>query len=194
MKLPSNMTEDEVLAIINNVANRLASRFKFGYHSIEDMKQQARLFAVRSMEKYDESRPLENFLWTCVHNLLFNYKRDNYLRHKSPCHKCDKQETCKEDCKILIEWEARNTSRQNLMFPVTMENVDGEGEDNMGTTYDLEAIVDNAELMKKIDRELPVELRHDFVRLKLSLRLAKNKRDILFSCIKDILEVGNNND
>ena len=64
--MPDNYTESEVIDIINTVADRLCYKFKFGYHSAEDMKQQARLFAWQGLEKYDGKRPLENFLWTHV--------------------------------------------------------------------------------------------------------------------------------
>ena len=60
--IPHGMTEDEVVQTINLIANRLAGKFKFGYHELEDMKQQARLFAWEGLENYDGVRPLENFL------------------------------------------------------------------------------------------------------------------------------------
>ena len=60
--IPKGMDETEVIAIIDRIANRLAAKFKFGYHELEDMKQQARLFAWEGMENYDGVRPLDNFL------------------------------------------------------------------------------------------------------------------------------------
>ena len=59
MKLPKNMTEEEVLKTIEHIANKLCYKFKFGYHGVEDMKQQATLFALEGLEAYDEKRPLE---------------------------------------------------------------------------------------------------------------------------------------
>ena len=64
--IPQGMSESQLIQIINNIANRLAGKFKFGYHDLEDMKQQARLFAWEGLEHYDGVRPLENFLWTHV--------------------------------------------------------------------------------------------------------------------------------
>ena len=61
MKIPDNHNEQEVIDIIDGIANRLCYKFKFGYHSPEDMKQQARLFAWEGLDKYDGKRPLENF-------------------------------------------------------------------------------------------------------------------------------------
>ena len=82
------MTEEEVLETIEKIANKLCYKFKFGYHGVEDMKQQATLFALEGLDSYDEKRPLENFLWTHVRNRLFNYKRDNFERPDKPCFSC----------------------------------------------------------------------------------------------------------
>ena len=89
MKIPDNHSEQEVLDVIDGIANRLCYKFKFGYHSPEDMKQQARLFAWEGLEKYDGKRPLENFLWTHVRNRLYNFKRNNYSRLEKPCDTCE---------------------------------------------------------------------------------------------------------
>ena len=77
LHIPSNMTEEEVIETIERVATRLCRKFRFGYHEVDDIKQQASLFAWEGLEKYDEKRPLENFLWTHVRNRLYNFKRNN---------------------------------------------------------------------------------------------------------------------
>ena len=87
--LPQDMSEEQVLQIINDISNRLAAKFKFGYHEIEDMKQQARMFAWEALDRYDGVRPLENFLWTHVRNRLYNFKRNNYSRLEKPCDTCE---------------------------------------------------------------------------------------------------------
>ena len=69
------MTEEQVVQTIDIIANRLAKKFKFGYHDIDDMKQQARLFAWEGIENYDGVRPLANILWTHVRYRLYYFKR-----------------------------------------------------------------------------------------------------------------------
>ena len=39
VKIPDNYSEQEVIDIIDGIANRLCYKFKFGYHDPEDMKQ-----------------------------------------------------------------------------------------------------------------------------------------------------------
>jgi DNA-directed RNA polymerase specialized sigma subunit len=86
--LPHGVSEEEFLTVLDNISKRLGHKFKFGYHNFDDMKQQAAIFALEGLEKYDKKRPLENFLWTHVRNRLFNYKRDNYQRPDKPCLSC----------------------------------------------------------------------------------------------------------
>ena len=68
------MTEQEVLAVIEKIANRYCHKFKFGYFTAEDIKQEAFIIAVDALDRYDERRPLENFLSSHVKNRLINFK------------------------------------------------------------------------------------------------------------------------
>ena len=70
MKIPRGMTEEQVIATINKVAARYAHKFKFGYYEAEDIKQEAFIIAMEALDRYDETRPLENFLALRVHRFL----------------------------------------------------------------------------------------------------------------------------
>ena len=50
-KLPHGVTEEQFLIVLDNISKRLGHKFKFGYHSFEDMKQQAAIFAIEGLEK-----------------------------------------------------------------------------------------------------------------------------------------------
>jgi len=200
MKIPNNMTEDEVMVIINNVANRLARRFKFGYHEIDDMKQQARLFAWEGLKGYDGVRPLENYLWTHVHNRLFNFKRDKYERPGKPCSDCRNNKydnlsnnDCikfkdKVECEAYTNWIKRTQSKKNLMNPIDIFNVDDEKEKNMKLYNNPIDIIDNKEMMTIIDKELPTNMRHLFLRFKFNTKLTKVQRTKILLVIKEILK------
>ncbi len=89
MNIPKGMTEEEVLSSIDRVANGLAYKYRFGYHGLDDMKQEARMLAIEGLDRYDSSRgKLETFLWTHVSNRLFNIKRNKYARPDKPCFDC----------------------------------------------------------------------------------------------------------
>jgi len=129
--------EEDFLQALDNISKKLIYKFKFGYHEIEDMKQQAAIFALEGLENYDASRPLENFLWTHVRNRLFNFKRDNYCRPDNVCVTCPffdpkykkSKNQCskfidKKDCSIYSEWQDRNATKKNIMQPVDIDIVE----------------------------------------------------------------------
>ena len=133
--LPNNVKQEDFLIVLDNISKRLANKFRFAYHNFDDMKQQAAIFALEGLEKYDNSRPLENFLWTHVRNRLFNYKRNNYQRPDKPCLTCplyDKaykssNSQClkysdKSECDLFSSWSTRNETKKNIIQPATIEN------------------------------------------------------------------------
>ena len=198
------MTEKEVLEVIDKVATKLAYKFKFGYHDVEDMKQQGRLFAIQGMDNYDDSRPLENFLWTHVRNRLFNYKRDNFERPDKPCYSCpfydpeckSSKNQCeefedKQECDLYFGWSSRNSSKKNLMSPIGMSEVSNEKEGNMNISSSLLEKLANKEILTLIDENIPLELRLDYLRLKNGLKLPRHKRDAIVGIIKHILKENN---
>ena len=195
MKLPKGMSEEEVLQVIDGIANRLAGKFKFGYHEIEDMKQQARMFAWEGLENYDNVRPLENFLWTHVRNRLYNFKRNNFGRPDKPCDSCPLYDMkyrnsrgypCTEydnemDCDLYAGWLSRNTVKKNLMHTASLDM-------DITRTPDLEGWIDQKSIFNKIDEAIPVPYREDWIRFTHSLRLPKARRDAVISLVSDIAE------
>jgi len=114
------VSEKHFLETIDKICYKLLHKFKFGYHDIEDMKQQAYIFALQGLENYDTSKPLENFLWTHIRNRLFNFKRDKYQRPDRPCNTCEfydkdyakstsqcTQFNCKINCPLYNNWYSK---------------------------------------------------------------------------------------
>ena len=52
------VSETELLRVIDVISKKLAYKFKFGYHEIEDMKQQISIFAIEGLKNYDHKRPI----------------------------------------------------------------------------------------------------------------------------------------
>jgi len=199
MKLPSNMTEQEVLDVIEKVVARLAYKFRFGYHDIDDMKQQGRLAAWKSLEAYDESRKLEPYLWTSVRNSLYNFKRNKFERPDKPCLKCPVDAYCIDtdicnkyedthECHWYYGWIRRNATKKNLMTPVTLAGVRDEDEDNMKLMDNIGDAVENAEIYQLIDSNIPMNLRRDWLISQEGSRLPKPRREKLQHAIGVILE------
>lgn len=77
MKIPKNMTKDEVLDTIQIIINRIAPKYTFQGYEVDDIKQEAFLICADALDRYDPSRPLENFLSVNLSNRLKNFVRDN---------------------------------------------------------------------------------------------------------------------
>jgi len=180
------MTESEVIALIKRIIVRLCNKFRFGYHDIDDMKQQAFIFAIEGLEKYDGVRPLENFLRVHIRNRLFNFKRDNYERPDCPCFKCDffdraKRNQCgffddTADCSPFYCWSSRNFSKRNLVKPIELDHVSDENESNMRINDEVSNNAVTNETLDMIDKELPVAMRSDYVKMRYNIRIPKSRR------------------
>jgi len=153
------------------------------------MKQEAFVFALKGMEKFDGKRPLENFLWVHVRNRLYNFKRNNYARPDKPCDNCPfdayvNYECTKFDnmmeCELFAKWEKRNQTKKNLMS-TKMQDDPAEQE------LSLEDDILSRELYQLIDTHLPLMLREDWIRFTNKLKLPKQKREALLEVIKEIL-------
>jgi len=177
---PSGALEESTLvSTIDKIVNRLAAKFRFGYHDIEDIKQQGRYFALEAINKWDKKRPLDNFLYTHVRNRLINYKRDNFSRYDKPCLTCPfydphrerSSNECSEfpdrnDCDKWRKWERRNTSKKNIMRPSAMK-------------YEpiiFDDLEDN-ELLNIIKDNISLDLRSDLFRMLDGVTLSKQRRE-----------------
>lgn len=192
-KIPKKkIDENELLQVIDTITKKLAYKFKFGYHDIEDMKQQISIFALEGLKNYDHKRPLENFLWTHVRNRLFNYKRDNYQRPDKPCYTCplyDKiSKSCtkysdKNECELYYSWSERNSNKKRLMHLTTIDEIK-----NYGNIFaDSLTSYENKEIIQILDEQLSGEIRLIYLKLKGGDKINKQDQIKLYAKIKEVL-------
>ena len=201
--LANGVSEEEFLSVLENISKRLGHKFKFGYHSYEDMKQQAAIFALEGLEKYDNKRPLENFLWTHVRNRLFNYKRDNYQRPDKPCLSCvfydahcaTSTNQCNEyddktNCEEYHTWNNRNTNKKNIMKPVGIEDLKEQNVHiaRLSSQQSILELVSDQQILKLLDKAIPAQNRSTYLKLKYGDKVYKNDLTKLINCIKEILK------
>ena len=168
MKIPKGMTEQEVTETINRVASRYAYKFQFAYYTPEDIKQEAFIIAMEALDRYDDSRPLENFLAVHIKNRLNNFKRDKFYR-----------QTNNED--------DINNSKKYLMEPLDISNIRDEFENNMRVDDDFIVTIENKELLNLIDEHLDVSLRSDYLRILHNVYVSKPRREQIYVEITQIL-------
>lgn len=197
--LPNGVSTEEFLTVLDNISKRLANKFRFAYHSIEDMKQQAAIFALEGLKNYDKKRPLENFLWTHVRNRLFNYKRNNYQRPDKPCHTCpffDKHcklsiNQCekysnKHDCELYSSWAKRNESKKNIIQPGYIEN-----NTHLAPSSCNSSLLENKELIKFLDEKITSDYRETYLKLKHGNKVNKTDLKKLQIHISKLMEENN---
>lgn len=203
-KKKTNKTVDEttLLNVIDIITKKLAYKFKFGYHDIEDMKQQISVFAIEGLKNYDHKRPLENFLWTHVRNRLFNYKRDNYQRPDKPCLTCPlydahlkesfsgcKKFNNKNDCDLFASWSKRNSNKKNLMYFTTIDEVKNYGNAFEDHNEDpLLKNISNKEILNLLDEKLSDEYRTIYIKMKSGSKVNKMDQNKLLAKIKELIK------
>lgn len=197
--LPDGMTEDELMEVIDGVVARLAYKFRFGYHDVEDIMQDGRYEAIKALPKYDNKRPLENFLWTAVRNGLFNNKRNKFARPDLPCDNCPfnayvkETKTCTKhedlmDCVPYKNWDRRNTSKKNIMNTISIGGVsDQESERNMKTYDRVEEKMDLENFFSLIDEHIELSLKPDLIRMRNGISVPKPRREKVYKAIRAIL-------
>ena len=207
MNIPEGHTEEEVLASIEIIVKGLSHKFKFGYHELDDMAQEARLECIKALDRYDPSKgKLETFLWTHTKNRLSNLKRNKYERYDKPCLNCplnaydpdclksDNECTAyddKCDCKPYSSWLKRNSAKKNIMSPVGIQQVRDENESNMRLENCPVEKIYNNNLIDLIDQKIPVNLRSSWIKMKNDIKLNKADKEKLLSAIREIIEEEN---
>lgn len=197
-KTKSNqVSEERLLEAIDLITRKLSYKFKFGYHELEDMRQQISIFAIEGLEKYDHTRPLENFLWTHVRNRLYNFKRDNYQRPDKPCITCPlfdqhcanpamdcTKYTNKQECSVYRSWYKRNNTKKNLMYLNTIEDL----KEHLPNQANNRENAANKEIMSLLEEKLQGEHRTVYLKLKYGNKVYKNETNKLLKRIQEILD------
>lgn len=193
--------ETEFLRIIDVITKKLGYKFKFGYHQIEDMKQQISIFALEGLKNYDHKRPLENFLWTHVRNRLFNYKRDNYQRPDKPCLSCPLHDPhCKKsisgcvdyadkkDCELYNSWTNRNVVKKNLMHLNTIDEIKDFGNAFSSDDNLLVNDISTGEILQLVETHLNGEDRTVYLKVKSGAKVSKAEMTKLTTRLQQILK------
>ena len=131
---------------------------------MDDIKQEAFMIAVEALEKYDESRPLENFLYISISNRLKNLLRRECNRNTPPCVTCPLNAYVNEkctayhdmmECSFYKKWHNKCSIKKNLINPITFDNVDDENEDNMKQGEDVVNFLHRKEIITILDDCMP---------------------------------------
>lgn len=163
---PEGMTQQELVKTIDDVVKAtIRSTMVFPGYDLADLRQESRLECLKAMEKYDNKRPLVNFLKVHVKNRYLTLRRDKYER----------------------KGDSENHPKKMLASPIDIEIVDHDGEDNISMLTDDDYFLDKKQLLETIDKYLDVSLRHDFLRLRNGEEISRAKKMKVLEAIKQIV-------
>lgn len=158
MKIPKNMTYDQLMKQIEVVINRIAPRYTFSTYDIDDIKQEAFIICMDALDRYDQKRPLENFLSVHLSNRLKNFVRDNYFSK-------DEEE------------------KKKVLKPEYLSN-----NDDVQYDADYDHRIEGKNVKFIIDKYLPSQYRADYLKMINDVYIPKKRREDLVSLIKELVE------
>ena len=158
MKIPDNLNEEEILEIIDKIINKISHKYTFQGYDIDDIKQESFIICLDALDRYDSSRPLENFLSVHLSNRLKNFVRDNY-------------------------YVKENQHKKKIKSPqyILDDNIAND-------SYNLEDHIIQKEILEKIDEKIPFSLREDYLKLCNGVSIQKNRKDKLLDFIRSFID------
>ena len=162
MNIPDGMTEQEVVDQIEKVCNRIAPRYTFYGYALDDIKQEAFIICMEALNRYDNSRPLENFLSVNLSNRLKNFVRDNHFIHT-------------DDLDRVRVLKPAQLDHENAVVAANDNNI----------TYDSIEFKNMADI---VDVKIPASLRLDYLRMINDVYITKQRREELVEIIQVILQ------
>jgi DNA-directed RNA polymerase specialized sigma24 family protein len=151
MRIPDSMTEEEVMSTIMLVINRTAPKYTFYGYEIDDIKQESFMICVDALDRYQEGRPLENFLAVHLSNRLKNFVRDNHFTQHE-----------QEKAKIVMPGQLSDDN--NIVSPQSLQ------------AKRVEAL-DTKEMQRIIDIKLPAQYRADYLKIVNDVYVPKKQKE-----------------
>jgi len=162
LKIPKNMTEQQVLDQIDKVVNVIATKYAFYGFTVTDIKQEAFIICLEAIDRYDEERPLENFLSANLSNRLKNFVRDNYYSYGE-------------------------VEKGKIAHPAQLENeysiLDHQNKFAINTDS-----IDYSEMQDIINKYLPSNMRFDYLKIINDSYVPKKRREEIINTVKYIIK------
>jgi len=183
MKTPPGYSEKEVLATIKIVTHHLAPKYTFGYHTVEDVEQEAFILALEALERFDTTKggKLKTYIYTYVGNRLKNFKRDNYYRQEYTCKKCGQTDPL---CKTCIKRAWRAEQKVNILEANDIHSVT----DDAALLKDHDWELDSQEIFDAINSQLSLALREDFLKIRDGVHVPKVRRLVVEAAVSEIVK------
>lgn len=196
MKLPEGYTEEQILALLNQVLNKFVKKFKFGYYAEDDIRQEGLIIGIKCLNIYNPEYDLKNFLYAHIYKRLINFVRDNHYRKNPPCSICsdayfnDTKTTHPngEYCYKYLMWQKRNNFKKNMMKPLDIDNFNEERDGDLFFVKDTSrSNMISKEIYDIIELKIPMGLRKYFLQLSQGINISPYRKKQLIKIIREIL-------
>lgn len=182
----------EYIEAARKTARRLAARHRMAFFDQDDLEQELVLKALLLFPKWVPGRGgPEPFLRRSLSRLICNLYRDRVRRSDSPCPSCQAGTFCGRGepeggaCRPYAEWAARWGRKALLM----RSGAGGLGEEGACEEHKSVPPPDfaTAELVERLEGEMPADLRADFLRLRQGMALTSTRRAAVLAAARTIL-------
>ena len=153
------MSEQDVISQIKVVVDRIAPKYTFYGYQADDIKQEAFIICMEALPRYDETRPLENFLSVHLSNRLKNFVRDNHFIKDE-----------EEKAKVVMPGQLAN---EEYILDSKDEYIES---------------IDYKEMTRSLDIKLPANYRSDYIKIINNVYVPKKRKEEVLFIIKTILE------
>tara|TARA_R100000322_G_scaffold7902_1_gene5278 strand:+ start:54 stop:536 length:483 start_codon:yes stop_codon:yes gene_type:complete len=153
------MSEQDVISQIKVVVDRIAPKYTFYGYQADDIKQEAFIICMEALPRYDETRPLENFLSVHLSNRLKNFVRDNHFIKDE-----------EEKAKVVMPGQLAN---EEYILDSKEEYIES---------------LDYKEMTRSLDIKLPANYRADYIKIINDVYVPKKRKEEVLFIIKTILE------
>ncbi len=189
--LPPTVTEADFIEATEAVTKRLSSRFAALFGGEDDFGQEVIVWSLEAVRSFDPARGvLAGLLYRTARNRCLNKIRDTITRADPPCSTCHAGSPCGADghCPKYAKWLGRNQTKANIHRPLSASVHPALVETRMCPLPSAEETTTAADISLLIDRELPVELRGDYLRMRdADVSVPLHKRQRVQRAVADIL-------
>lgn len=176
------INDPEIFSVVDSVCQSFSKKFSFGNYEPSDIYQESFIICIETLlPKYDGVSPLENYLKVGLRNRLLNFKRQKTLYYKFVCPECNNEV---EDCEYCVKYRLLFNVKQNLDNPVNIEDI----KDDSLYYEHIEEESNTRELYSLINKNLPLSMREDYLKMMNDVYVNKNRRAEIIERIRDILK------
>ena len=161
MIIPKGMTEQEVFDQIEKVCDRIAPRYTFYGYTIKDIRQESFIICMEALNRYDNTRPLENFLSVNLSNRLKNFVRDHHFIYND------------------------NGDRVKVLKPAQLDQDTSIVDEKWDVSYDS---LELKNMSRIVDAKIPATIRLDYLKLINDVYITKQRREEIIDIIQEILQ------